>query len=403
MRCRDRDHPRDPDLPIVGSVLGLIVGIAGTLLVARVAHAEPCTHDVALRVTVDEWQDDEPDAGAIVEAERDGFARQHVRADRDGIATLRLAQGTWRVRAWQRGGASPWGEITLWRCSEQLRVQADALRPAAWSMRLPLRDRDSAELLSLGTEADAGAVTTTIAGARRLVGALPVPVTFLADAGYVRPAVPQNGSSGADGRYELLLRTELDPLPWTGWLRRHHFGDRRERPRVGPVRGAPARGLTAGGLARGGGVRCAPWAAAHSSMHLRIASESPVSSRRDRCASTRTCRAARRSATSVPFGSSVGLPPVAMGFVIHATGAVAKGLRARAGILLYMSREVLLYACAITPRPGRARRGSAARTRPGPRSRWTSAVAAGCRRPRCSRTRGPWRGGSSRRSPRART
>ena len=68
--------------------------------------------------------------------------------------------------------------------------------------------------------------------------------------------------------------------------------------------------------------------------------------------------------------------------------------------------EVLLYRCiiaAITPRLRAARRGIAARVPPVSGSRWTNAAAAGCRTPRCSRTRGPCRGGWTRSSPRART
>ncbi len=55
---------------------------------------------------------------------------------------------------------------------------------------------------------------------------------------------------------------------------------------------------------------------AHSSKPLRSASDKPMSSRLARASSVRIWRAARRTATSVCFGSSVGRPP-SMGYVIH--------------------------------------------------------------------------------------
>jgi len=54
----------------------------------------------------------------------------------------------------------------------------------------------------------------------------------------------------------------------------------------------------------------------HSSTHLRSASDKPMPSRFARVLSARIWRAARRTATSVGFGSSVGRPP-GIGYVIH--------------------------------------------------------------------------------------
>ena len=83
-------------------------------------------------------------------------------------------------------------------------------------------------------------------------------------------------------------------------------------------------------------------------------------------------------------------------------------LRSRRGVLLYMGRrrprrEVLLYRWQATRPPRAGRHRSAAPAPPATRSRSTSAGAAGCRTPRCSRTLGPCPRGWRRTSRRART
>lgn len=76
------------------------------------------------------------------------------------------------------------------------------------------------------------------------------------------------------------------------------------------------RGGDGGFIVRGGDDSFIVRAAAHSSMQRRSVSERFTPSRRARSLSTERCLSANRMATSVPFGSFVGLPP-GISYVIH--------------------------------------------------------------------------------------